>query len=82
MVSVFSEVEDTTYYSHPLTSLNTMKKLIVLCSIFIALGFVVTTGCGGGSSKPTPPPTTPDATAAPEAASDAPAGDAKKEAAE
>ena len=30
-----------------------MKKLIVLCSMIVALGFVAT-GCGGGDSKPAP----------------------------
>jgi hypothetical protein len=28
-----------------------MKKLIVFCSMIVALGFVAT-GCGGGDSKP------------------------------
>ena len=33
-----------------------MKKLLILCAMVIALGFVAT-GCGGGgSSKPAPTP--------------------------
>ena len=40
---MFSEVENTHWLFYPLTLLNAMKKIIALCSLFIALGFVV--GC-------------------------------------
>ena len=43
-----------------------MKKIIVLCSMIVALGFVAT-GCGGGDDKPDTPASTPAATDTPAA---------------
>ena len=53
--SLFSEGENTANHFSPLTPLITMKKIIVLCSMIVALGFV--TGCTGDKPAPTNPTT-------------------------
>ena len=68
MRGVFSEGESTLVIFHPNSPFNTMKKIIVLCSVIVALGFIAT-GCGG-DDKPVTPPTAPAATDAPPAADD------------
>jgi hypothetical protein len=51
---MFSKGENMMKHFYFLTTLNTMKKLIVLCAMIVALGFVAT-GCGDSAKKPAAP---------------------------
>ena len=50
LVSVFSEVENAMTHFHPKPLVTAMKKLIAVCSMILALGFVA--GCPKKAEEP------------------------------